>query len=97
MHAAGPGLRSLFFSFSQEGSNFKSKLQKRQSCKAFSRATAKFFSNSMLSLNSKISRQVLKADLHLADRDDSCWSAHVFKALSGMCNGDVFQQKVLEV
>eukprot|EP00983_Pelagomonas_calceolata_P080017 1154956-Pelagomonas_calceolata.AAC.1 len=39
--------------------------------------------------------QVLKADLHLAGRDDSCWSAHVSKAFSAMRNGDVFQQRIL--
>eukprot|EP00983_Pelagomonas_calceolata_P017211 539127-Pelagomonas_calceolata.AAC.1 len=33
--------------------------------------------------------QVLKVDLHFADRDDFCWSAHVSKAFSGMHNGDV--------
>eukprot|EP00983_Pelagomonas_calceolata_P072918 1151925-Pelagomonas_calceolata.AAC.1 len=36
---------------------------------------------------------MLQADLHLADRDESCWS--VSKAFSGMHNGDVLQQEML--
>eukprot|EP00983_Pelagomonas_calceolata_P033586 1050893-Pelagomonas_calceolata.AAC.1 len=40
-------------------------------------------------------RQVLKADLQLADRDDSCWSAHLSKSFSGMRNQDMFEQKML--
>eukprot|EP00983_Pelagomonas_calceolata_P020707 651202-Pelagomonas_calceolata.AAC.1 len=52
------------------------------------RDTVKFF-NSMLDLNCKTLRQVLKADLHLAARDDSCWSAHMFEAVSGMRNQDL--------
>eukprot|EP00983_Pelagomonas_calceolata_P008439 276091-Pelagomonas_calceolata.AAC.1 len=40
-------------------------------------------------------RQVLKAGLHLADVDESCWSAHVSKSLSGMRNEEVFKQKML--
>eukprot|EP00983_Pelagomonas_calceolata_P058711 1145608-Pelagomonas_calceolata.AAC.1 len=35
-----------------------------------------------LQFNCETLLQVLKADLHLAYRDDSCWSAHVSKALS---------------
>eukprot|EP00983_Pelagomonas_calceolata_P126918 1161350-Pelagomonas_calceolata.AAC.3 len=58
------------------------------------RATVKFF-NSVLNSNSETLRQVLKADLHLADRNGSCWSAHVSKAFSGVRNVDVFQQKML--
>eukprot|EP00983_Pelagomonas_calceolata_P082578 1155965-Pelagomonas_calceolata.AAC.4 len=50
------------------------------------RATVKFF-NSMLDPNSKKLRQVLKADLHLPNMDNSCWSAHVSQAFSGMRNG----------
>eukprot|EP00983_Pelagomonas_calceolata_P129689 1161626-Pelagomonas_calceolata.AAC.3 len=49
----------------------------------------------MLDGDSETLRQVLKADLHLADRDDSCWSAHVSKAFTGMCNDDMFEQKML--
>eukprot|EP00983_Pelagomonas_calceolata_P010078 327780-Pelagomonas_calceolata.AAC.1 len=40
-------------------------------------------------------RQVLKADLHLADVDESCWSAHVSKSFSGMRNEEVFKQNLL--
>eukprot|EP00983_Pelagomonas_calceolata_P086054 1156675-Pelagomonas_calceolata.AAC.5 len=58
------------------------------------RATVKFF-NSMLDSNSKASRQVLKVDLHLADRDNSCWSAHVSKALNGVRNEDIYKQRML--
>eukprot|EP00983_Pelagomonas_calceolata_P003445 112288-Pelagomonas_calceolata.AAC.1 len=49
----------------------------------------------MLVSNSETPRQVLKADLHLADRDESCWSAHVSKSYSGMHNEEVFKQKLL--
>eukprot|EP00983_Pelagomonas_calceolata_P079958 1154929-Pelagomonas_calceolata.AAC.2 len=49
----------------------------------------------MLDSSSKISRQVLKVNLHLADRDDSCWSAHVSKAFNGMRNGKMFKQKMM--
>ena len=38
------------------------------------RASISFF-NSMLDSNSKTLRRVLKADLHLASFDSSCWSA----------------------
>eukprot|EP00983_Pelagomonas_calceolata_P075121 1152858-Pelagomonas_calceolata.AAC.1 len=58
------------------------------------RATVKFF-DSMLDSNSEALRKVLKADLHLADRDASIWSAHVSRVLSGMQNEDVFKQKML--
>eukprot|EP00983_Pelagomonas_calceolata_P107733 1159381-Pelagomonas_calceolata.AAC.2 len=53
------------------------------------RATVKFF-NSMHESNSETLRQALKADLHLADRDESCWSARVSKPLSGMRNVDTY-------
>eukprot|EP00983_Pelagomonas_calceolata_P037525 1136365-Pelagomonas_calceolata.AAC.1 len=53
------------------------------------------FSNSMLDSNSETLRRVLKANLHLADRDDSCWLAHVSKAFSGMRNEEGFKQKML--
>eukprot|EP00983_Pelagomonas_calceolata_P020506 645825-Pelagomonas_calceolata.AAC.2 len=48
----------------------------------------------MLVFNSEPLRQVLKAGLHLADMDDSCWSAHVSKSFSGMRN-EVFKQKLV--
>eukprot|EP00983_Pelagomonas_calceolata_P040592 1137681-Pelagomonas_calceolata.AAC.2 len=44
--------------------------------------------------NSETSSQVLKAGLHLAGRGDSCWSAHLSKAFSGMRNEDMFKQKM---
>eukprot|EP00983_Pelagomonas_calceolata_P050842 1142160-Pelagomonas_calceolata.AAC.1 len=47
------------------------------------RATVKFF-NSMLDSNSETFLRVLRAVLHLADREESCWSAHVSTAFSGM-------------
>eukprot|EP00983_Pelagomonas_calceolata_P076078 1153270-Pelagomonas_calceolata.AAC.1 len=49
----------------------------------------------MLVSNSETLRQVLKADLHLANMDESCWSAHVSKPFSGMRNEEVFKQKLL--
>eukprot|EP00983_Pelagomonas_calceolata_P028406 889780-Pelagomonas_calceolata.AAC.1 len=58
------------------------------------RASVKFFS-SMLDSNSETLHQVLKADSHLTDRDDSCWFSHVPKAFKGMRNEDVFNQKTL--
>uniref|UniRef100_A0A7S3VU70 Reverse transcriptase zinc-binding domain-containing protein n=1 Tax=Dunaliella tertiolecta TaxID=3047 RepID=A0A7S3VU70_DUNTE len=58
------------------------------------RATVKFFNN-MLNSNSKTLCQVLKADLHLADMDESCWSAHVSKSFNGMRNEEVFKRKLL--
>eukprot|EP00983_Pelagomonas_calceolata_P022863 719536-Pelagomonas_calceolata.AAC.1 len=49
----------------------------------------------MLASNSETLRQVLKADLHLTDMDESCWSAQVSKSFSGMRNEEVFKQKLL--
>eukprot|EP00983_Pelagomonas_calceolata_P021402 670529-Pelagomonas_calceolata.AAC.1 len=95
----------------REGSEFKSRSQKRHSCSLRSflgvKSTAtnwpvlrecdqeplqfywfraiKFFNN-MLAFNSETRRQVLKADLHLADMDESCWPAQVSKSFSGMRN-----------
>eukprot|EP00983_Pelagomonas_calceolata_P010248 333113-Pelagomonas_calceolata.AAC.1 len=46
----------------------------------------------MLVSNSKTLRQVLEADLHLADMDESCWSAYVSKSFSGMRNEEVCEQ-----
>eukprot|EP00983_Pelagomonas_calceolata_P061426 1146837-Pelagomonas_calceolata.AAC.1 len=56
------------------------------------RATVKL-SNSMLEPNSQTLRPVLKADLHLADRNESCWSAHVSKAFIGMYNEDMLKRE----
>ena len=56
------------------------------------RATIKFF-NCMLESNSATLRQVLKADLRLAERDETCWSAHVSAAFGGMHSEDIFKQK----
>eukprot|EP00983_Pelagomonas_calceolata_P079752 1154840-Pelagomonas_calceolata.AAC.5 len=39
--------------------------------------------------------QVLKLDLSLANRDESCWSAHVSAAFSGMHNENMFRQGML--
>ena len=58
------------------------------------RATVKFF-NSMLDSNSETLRRVLRADLHLATRDEACWSAHVSSAFSGMCSEDMYKQRML--
>eukprot|EP00983_Pelagomonas_calceolata_P063235 1147639-Pelagomonas_calceolata.AAC.3 len=58
------------------------------------RATVKLF-NEMLASNSETLRQVLKADLHLAGRGESCWSVHVSESLSGMRNEEVFKQNML--
>ena len=59
------------------------------------RATIKFF-NSMLGSNSDTLRRVLKADLRLAGRDKSCWSAHVSNAFADMRNSFLFKQRMLE-
>eukprot|EP00983_Pelagomonas_calceolata_P009292 300061-Pelagomonas_calceolata.AAC.1 len=49
----------------------------------------------MLVSNSETQCQVLKAELDLADRGESCWFAHVSKSSSGMHNEEVFKQKLL--
>eukprot|EP00983_Pelagomonas_calceolata_P044003 1139113-Pelagomonas_calceolata.AAC.11 len=49
----------------------------------------------MLDSNSETLRRVLKEDLHPANREESCWSAHVSTALSGMPYEDIFKQKML--
>eukprot|EP00983_Pelagomonas_calceolata_P127134 1161372-Pelagomonas_calceolata.AAC.1 len=49
----------------------------------------------MLDSNSEKLCQVLKADLHLADRGESCWSARASKSFNGMRNEEVFKQKML--
>jgi hypothetical protein len=46
------------------------------------RASIRLF-NSMLDSNSETLRRVLKADLHLASFDSSCWSAQVSNAFNG--------------
>eukprot|EP00983_Pelagomonas_calceolata_P007393 240968-Pelagomonas_calceolata.AAC.1 len=48
----------------------------------------------MLDSNSEALHRV-KADLHLANREESCWSAHVSTAFSGMRYEDIFEQKML--
>eukprot|EP00967_Tisochrysis_lutea_P050805 scaffold62541_cov27-Tisochrysis_lutea.AAC.1 len=49
----------------------------------------------MLEANSETLRQMLKADLQLVDRNESCWSTHVSKAFSGIRNEDMFKQDML--
>eukprot|EP00983_Pelagomonas_calceolata_P016905 531826-Pelagomonas_calceolata.AAC.1 len=49
----------------------------------------------MLDSNRETLREVLKADLYLDDRDESCWFAHVSKAFSGMHNEEMFKQRML--
>ena len=58
------------------------------------RASIRFF-NSMLDSNSDVLRRVLKADLHLASFDSSCWSAQVSSAFGGLQDGALFRQKML--
>eukprot|EP00983_Pelagomonas_calceolata_P042968 1138722-Pelagomonas_calceolata.AAC.1 len=58
------------------------------------RATVNFF-NSLLDPNSETFRRVLKANLKIANSEESCWSAHVSTAVSGMRYEDVFKQKML--
>ena len=48
----------------------------------------------MLESNSATLRQVLKADLRLAERDETCWSAHVSAAFVGMHSEDIFKQRM---
>ena len=49
----------------------------------------------MLDSNSETLRRELKADLHLASFDSSCWSAQVSKAFNGMQSSAMFKQKML--
>ena len=58
------------------------------------RASIRFF-NSMLDSNSETLRRVLKADLHLASFDSSCWSAQVSNVFNGLQNSAIFKQKML--
>ena len=58
------------------------------------RASIKFF-NSMLDSNSKTLRRILKADLHLASFDNSCWSAQVSTVFNGLQGSAMFKQKML--
>ena len=60
------------------------------------RASIKFF-NSMLDSNSETLRRVLKADLHLASFDSSCWSAQVSNAFNGLQRSAMFKQKLLQL
>jgi len=58
------------------------------------RASIRLF-NSMLDSNSETLRRVLKADLHLASFDSSCWSAQVSNAFNGLQSSAIFKQKML--
>jgi len=58
------------------------------------RASIRLF-NSMLDFNSESLRRVLKADLHLASFDSSCWSAQVSNAFNGLQSSAMFKQKML--
>ena len=49
----------------------------------------------MLESNSETLRRVLKADLHLASFDSSCWSAQVLNAFNGLQGSAMFKQKML--
>ena len=49
----------------------------------------------MLVFNSETLRRVLKADLHLASVDSSCWSARVSNAFNGLQGSAMFKQKML--
>ena len=54
------------------------------------------FVNSMLDSNSETLRRVLKADLHLASFDSSCWSAQVSNAFNGLqSTSAMFKRKML--
>ena len=53
------------------------------------------FLNGMLDSNSETLRRVLKADLHLASFDSSCWSAQVSNACNGLQSSAMFNQKML--
>ena len=46
----------------------------------------------MLDSNSETLRRVLKADLHLASFDSSCWSAQVSNAFNGLQSSAMFKQ-----
>ena len=47
----------------------------------------------MLDSNSETLRCVLKADLHLASFDSSCWSAQVSIAFNGLQSSATFKQE----
>ena len=57
------------------------------------RAVVKLY-NSMLESNSETLRKVLKSDLYLRTVDQSCWSAQVFEAFTGLRSADVFRQNM---
>ena len=48
----------------------------------------------MLKSNSATLRQVLRADLRLAEKDETCWSAHVSAAFGGLHSKDILKQKM---
>eukprot|EP00983_Pelagomonas_calceolata_P032857 1028985-Pelagomonas_calceolata.AAC.1 len=92
----------------QEGSEFKIQFQKRPLCSLRRflgvKSTATNWPVSRecvqdplhtLESNSETLCQALKADLHLADRNESCWSAHASKAFRGMNNVDMLKQRML--
>ena len=54
-----------------------------------------FLIGSMLDSNSETLRRVLKADLHFASFDSSCWSAQVSNAFNGLQSSAMFKQKML--
>ena len=56
------------------------------------RASIRLF-NGMLDSNSETLRRVLKADLHLASFDSSCWSAQVSIAFNGLQSSATFKQE----
>jgi len=58
------------------------------------RASIRLF-NSMLDSNSETLRRVLKAELHLASFDSSCWSAQVSNVFNGLQSSAMFKQKML--
>ena len=53
------------------------------------------FLNSMLVSNSETLRRVLKADLHLASFNSSCWCAQVSNVFNGLQSSAMFKQKML--
>ena len=48
------------------------------------------------SARSETLRRVLKADLHLASFDSSCWSAQVSNSFNGLQGSAMFKQKMLK-
>ena len=58
------------------------------------RASIRLF-NSMLDSNSETLRRVLKADLHLASFNSSCWSAQVSNVFNRLQGSAIVKQKML--